>query len=746
MVREMEMNFHANGHSAIPAFGTLLLTLISPVLNPLIQAVKDASGDDVYCKAVSALTAQLGGTHPISALVHRKPRFIPFEYILTKSLVRVAATRYDAAKLIAETTLKTLSSKPSEARAIWACHLIHSLSYSCEKSKTLIGKDLAGIPVLLKCLTLASLEARQQCAAALTSLVSGVQKCRSIFQSNNGVELTWTSFREVPPSAKAKADLLLLLCAVSRTGAMAKQLVDLKTLPVFIDLAKSSDTSFQIRDSAANVIAGIAANSSLLPALLEVDILNFCASLLKTDPLPEHDAKDTPILADRPLEILAHLSLEPESPPIDVAYAILISKRARQLSSRDGTSLSKADKVLYQLLNNSTHHFRQNELYRMKMETADPDAMLATKPASPTKYSSQIAKLVNSLADTDVAKASEAARKLAELMTSEGVAFKKEVLAQDDVFAKLWKFVRQGKLGWEDKWYATIDPAKLKFKEELGVGAFATVYRGTLKLKGRKEPVAIKALDEALIDLPDFRCELATLSLLSGIVDNMVQFSGYFYLSQKNSGVMKQVKHYHCIVMELMETNLEEILHDPKKQLPLKVPEVRRIAFDMAYGMYQLHSYGVLHRDLKPANILLNKRKDPLPWQVKLADFGYARRDSKESLRKSVVGTPAYLAPELIGHTKSDDVGMPADVYSYGVILWEMLSRKKPHDGMESAGMFHHVITCVEKKSPIFMAPPDCDAAIGEIMQACTHSDPKKRPTFATIHAQLTALLKATGQ
>lgn len=638
-----------------------------------------------------------------------------------------------------------LSSKPSEPRAIWACHLLHSLSYSCEKSKTLIGKDLKGIPVLLKCLALASLEARQQCAAALTSLVSGVQKCRAIFQQNNGVEQAWNSFREVPPSAKAKTDLLLLLCAVSRTGAMAKQLVDLKTLPMFIELAKAMDMPFAIRDSAANVIAGIATNNVLIPALLEADVLTFCYDLLRSDPLPEQD-KDAPILADRPLEILAHFSLDQESPQIDVAYAVMIAKRSRQLSNREAISLSKADKALSTLLSNSTHHFRQNELYRMKIETADPEAMLSTKPALPSKYAAQIARLIPHLRDTDETKSVEAARELATLMRVEGVACKKEILAQDDVFATIWKFVKQSKLKWEDKWFTSIDQSKLKFKEELGTGAFATVYRGTLKSKGRKDPVAIKAVDESLVDLSDFVCEVATMSLLSGVVENMVTFSGYFYLTQKNSGVMKQVKHYHCIVMELMETNLEDILHgDAKKQSPLKVSEVRRIAFDMAYGMYQLHSFGVLHRDLKPANILLNKRKD-LPWQVKLADFGYARRDSKESLRKSVVGTPAYLAPELIGVRASDEVGMASDVYSYGIILWEMLARKKPHDGLESTNMFAHVTSCVERRVPIFTAPPDCDAAIGEIMQGCTHSDPNKRPTFATIYAQLTALLKATGQ
>lgn len=636
-----------------------------------------------------------------------------------------------------------LASKPSEARTIWACHLLHSLSYSCEKSKTHIGKDLSGIPILLRCLTLPSFEARQQSAAALTSLVSGALKCRSLFQNNRGVEIAFNSFREVPPSSKAKNDLILLLCAVSRTGAMAKQLIELHSLPLFMEIAKSSDNTLQLRDSAANVIAGMAADSNLLPALMEAGVLTFCFDLLKTDPLPETDNPDTPILADRPLEILAHISLEPHLAKIDVSYAIMIARRARQLSARDSTTLSKADKALSQLLNNSTHHFRQDELYRMKMETADPDAMLASKPAAPSKHSPLIAKLIKGMSDTDAAKALESARKLLELMVDEGLAVKREVLAHDDVFGKIWKFVRQCALTWDDKFVHKIADSKVKLKEELGTGAFATVYKGYLK-KDKSTPVAIKMIDEANVNLPDLWSEIATLSLLSGLVDNMVQYHAYYYASVTHKiNTIKKTTNCHCIVMEYMDTNLETLLH--VENAPLKVSEVRRIAFDIAYAMYQLHSYGVLHRDLKPANVLLKKRKD-LPYLVKLADFGYARRDSTESLKKSVVGTPAYLPPELIGGTKSDEVGTPGDVYAYGVILWELLTRKKPHDGLEQNNMFAQLYKSKETNTPVFVAPPESDRAIGEIVAVCTHPNPKKRPTFATIHSLLTTLMKETGQ
>jgi hypothetical protein len=114
------------------------------------------------------------------------------------------------------------------------------------------------------------------------------------------------------------------------------------------------------------------------------------------------------------------------------------------------------------------------------------------------------------LEDPDSDKATEAAKVLAEMVQKEGNETKEQILRQG-LFAFLWKSAKQGRLTWEDKWYATIDSSKLSFKDELGVGAFAIVYKGTYKNKGKKEDVAIKAMDENLINLPDLRCELATM-------------------------------------------------------------------------------------------------------------------------------------------------------------------------------------------------------------------------------------------
>jgi len=81
----------------------------------------------------------------------------------------------------------------------------------------------------------------------------------------------------------------------------------------------------------------------------------------------------------------------------------------------------------------------------------------------------------------------------------------------------------------------------------------------------------------------------------------MVEFKGYFYLVQQSKGPIKTTKKYHCIVMELMQTSLEHIIHEDKKKLSEQ--QLRYIALDIATGMDRIQSFDVIHRDLKPVRI-----------------------------------------------------------------------------------------------------------------------------------------------
>ncbi|KAG5041813.1 hypothetical protein JHK85_014289 [Glycine max] len=152
-----------------------------------------------------------------------------------------------------------------------------------------------------------------------------------------------------------------------------------------------------------------------------------------------------------------------------------------------------------------------------------------------------------------------------------------------------------------------------------------------------------------------------------------------------------------------------------------------------ARGMNYLHNCTpvIVHRDLKSPNLLVDKN-----WVVKVCDFGLSRMKHSTFLSsRSTAGTAEWMAPEVLRNELSDE---KCDVFSYGVILWELSTLQQPWGGMNPM----QVVGAVGFQHRRLDIPDNVDPAIADIIRQCWQTDPKLRPTFAEIMAALKPLQK----
>ncbi|KAL8097951.1 hypothetical protein AgCh_030901 [Apium graveolens] len=214
----------------------------------------------------------------------------------------------------------------------------------------------------------------------------------------------------------------------------------------------------------------------------------------------------------------------------------------------------------------------------------------------------------------------------------------------------------------EEEWSA--DMSQLLIGNKFASGRHSRIYRGIYK----DRDVAIK-----LISQPEEDVELAAF-LEKQFTSEVVMMFGLshpnvitFFAACKKAPVF-------CIITEyLAGGSLRAYLHQQEPySLPINL--VLKFAIDIAKGMQYLHSQGVLHRDLKSENLLLGE-----DMCVKVADFGISCLESQCGSAKGFTGTYRWMAPEMIkekAHTKK------VDVYSFGIVLWELLTALTPFDNM----------------------------------------------------------------
>jgi serine/threonine-protein kinase len=200
---------------------------------------------------------------------------------------------------------------------------------------------------------------------------------------------------------------------------------------------------------------------------------------------------------------------------------------------------------------------------------------------------------------------------------------------------------------------------RYEIKNELGRGGMATVYHA--HDPHFKRDVALKVLPREFLHDPTFRARFEREAQTIAQLEHPAIVPVYDFGEETGQPY---------IVMRYMSGGS---LADRLRRESLATSEAARIVTRLAPALDEAHSQGIVHRDLKPANILFDQRGDPY-----ISDFGIAKlsQDSATFTGSAIVGTPAYMSPEQARGEK--DLDGRSDIYALGVILFEMLTGKRP--------------------------------------------------------------------
>uniref|UniRef100_A0A8D3E3R0 mitogen-activated protein kinase kinase kinase n=1 Tax=Scophthalmus maximus TaxID=52904 RepID=A0A8D3E3R0_SCOMX len=180
-------------------------------------------------------------------------------------------------------------------------------------------------------------------------------------------------------------------------------------------------------------------------------------------------------------------------------------------------------------------------------------------------------------------------------------------------------------------------------------------------------------------------------------------------------GICTQAPCY-CILMEYCaQGQLYEVLRAGRKITPSLLMDW---AMGVAGGMNYLHLHKIIHRDLKSPNILITYDDS-----VKISDFGTSKELSDKSTKMSFAGTVAWMAPEVI---RNEPVSEKVDIWSFGVVLWEMLTGEVPYKDVDSSA----IIWGVGNNSLQLPVPDSCPDSFKLLLRQCWNCKPRNRPSF----------------
>jgi serine/threonine protein kinase/beta-lactam-binding protein with PASTA domain len=270
----------------------------------------------------------------------------------------------------------------------------------------------------------------------------------------------------------------------------------------------------------------------------------------------------------------------------------------------------------------------------------------------------------------------------------------------------------------------------------LAHGGMSSVYRGTDTRLDR--PVAIKIMDPRFADdrsfVDRFVREAQSAAQLHHPHVVAVHDQGFDLPQGAESGLA-------FLVMELVDGGTLRDLLDEKG--PLDVALALSVAEPVLSALAAAHRAGLVHRDVKPENVLIGRAGPHTGGVVKVADFGLVRAVASAGTTSSsvILGTVAYLSPEQVATGAASSRG---DVYSAGILLYEMLTGRVPYTGDTAISVaYRHVNDDVPRPSEL---RPDLPPALDDLITRATRRDPDLRPADAgDFLTELTAVRAQLG-
>ena len=241
--------------------------------------------------------------------------------------------------------------------------------------------------------------------------------------------------------------------------------------------------------------------------------------------------------------------------------------------------------------------------------------------------------------------------------------------------------------------------------EELGRGGMGVVYKA--KDTKLKRTVALKFLPSELTHIPEVKTRFMHEAQAAAALDHPNICTVHEFEQADESSFISMAYIEGQSIRKKIEAG------------PLGLEEAMRIAEQVAEGLQAAHQKGIVHRDIKSANIMVTER-----GQAKIMDFGLARTAEKTLLTKegTTMGTVAYMSPE---QTQGDEVDRRTEIWSFGIVLYEMLTGQLPFKGEHEQAVVYSIRK--DKPRPITEVNAEIPQAIEQVVDKALEKDADKR-------------------